>query len=100
MVAVMGDIDRLVLNTVNAPWRRRIDAASLAACLAGGAGVRGWSEHVRTFFEDVPREAMLRFMLAHRLAPRAVLDAYRAVVGTGAADAELEAWLAELAAAA
>lgn len=99
MVAVMSDIDRLVLNTVNAPWRRRIDAASLAGCLMGGAGLQGWSEHVRTFFEDVPREAMLRFMVAHQLDPRAVLETYR-VLTTGAADAGLAEWLAELATAA
>jgi hypothetical protein len=96
----MDDVDRLVLNTVNAPWRRRIGAVSLVGCLREGAGLQRWSEHVRTFFEDVPREAMLRFMVAHRLAPGTVLETYRTVMGSEAADAGLEAWLTELAAAA
>jgi hypothetical protein len=92
------DVDLLVLNTVNASWRRRIDAATLAACLGGTRSQRNWSAHVRTFFEDVPREAMLRFMVAHRLEPRAVLETYRTLRGrVEAGNDALEGWLAELA---
>lgn len=64
----MPDIDALILGTVNVSLRRSIDAATLARCLEAGTPPLGWLEHVRAFFEDVPREAMSRFLLAHRLA--------------------------------
>jgi hypothetical protein len=94
----MPDVDRLVLNTVNAPWRRQIDALALTACLEGARPMGRWSEHVRTFFEDVPREAMFRFFVAHRISPRAVLCSYRNLVSPSKhAHGDLEDWLAELA---
>jgi hypothetical protein len=96
----MADVDLLVTNTVNASWRHAIDAATLAGCLAGRTPAGRWSEHVRTFFEDVPREAMLRFIAAHRLPPRAVLATYRALLSGAPRHDDLEAWLVELAGAA
>lgn len=35
-----------------------------------------WLEHVRTFFEDVPREAIFRFMLAHDVSAERLLAIY------------------------
>lgn len=97
----VADVDLLVLNTVNASWRRHIDATTLAACLAGTERQGSWSEHVRTFFEDVPREAVFRFLLAHQLSARAVLRTYRELIPTAERlHGDLERWLAELAEAA
>jgi hypothetical protein len=94
------DIDALVLSTVNAPWRRSIDVDRLTSCLRGEGDVEEWNEHLRTFFEDVPLEAIFRFILAHRLPPKRLRDVYRRVVGTENGGDGIDSWLADLAAAA
>lgn len=97
----MADVDLLVVNTVNAPWRRHIDAATLAACLTGAADASVWEEHVRTFFEDVPREAMYRFIHAHGLAPSRLRATYHSLFSSDErCHGDLDAWLDELAGAA
>jgi hypothetical protein len=94
----VADVDALVLTTVNAPWRSAIDTGTLLACLLGQRDPGRWLEHVRTFFEDVPREAIFRFMLAHDLSPGRLLTTHRRLF---AADEQhhdgLATWLAELA---
>ncbi len=58
--------DRLVLSTVNAPYRRRIDAETLADCVrSGNAGI--WTVHVATFFVDVRPELVVRFAQRHAI---------------------------------
>jgi len=96
--ASVADVDALVLGTVNASWRRAIDASTLADCLMGRRAPGEWIEHVRTFFEDVPREAVFRFLLARALPPAAVLATYRAVTREEERrHGDLDTWLAELA---
>jgi hypothetical protein len=93
-----ADVDAIGLATVNAAWRRRIDAATLAACLSDPARVEGWPDHLATFFSEAPREAIDRFLAAHRLDPAAARAAWSAVrETTGAEDPALEEWLGELA---
>ena len=93
----MADIDALVLNTVNVSWRRTIDATTLVACLRGTSESAEWAEHVRTFFEDVPREALYRFVLAHDLPPERLLTTYRALIAPEERHGDLDTWLADLA---
>lgn len=91
------DVDTLVLASVNASLRRTIDADTLATCLARARIDDGWGEHLHAFFEDVPREAMFRFMIARALSAARVLVTYRALHGAEPPDAELTAWLTGLA---
>jgi hypothetical protein len=94
----MADVDALVLGSVNASWRRRIDAPTLAACLSGEDAGADWEVHVRTFFEDVPREAVLRFLLAHDVTAAAALAVYRKHFSPDERNHDgIDAWLAELA---
>lgn len=94
----MADVDALVLGTVNASWRRTIDATTLVACLRGDVRSEQWVPHVRTFFEDVPREAILRFMLVHELTASRTLATYRACFAPDERDHDgIDGWLAELA---
>jgi len=95
--APVADIDALVLNSVNASWRRSIDAATLVACLRGAREPAEWADHVRAFFEDVPREALYRFVLAHEVPPGCLLATYRALVTPEERHGGLESWLAGLA---
>jgi hypothetical protein len=92
------DVDLLVLDTVNASWRRAIDAPTLLACLRGGGSAAAWPEHLRTFFEEVPREAMLRLIVAHRLPADRMLALYRTLFAPDERGHDgIEDWLAELA---
>lgn len=94
----MANVDALVLGTVNASWRRAIDSETLAACLRGDPRAERWMSHVRTFFEDVSREAMLRFMLAHELTAFRTLATYRDCFAPDERDHDgIDGWLAELA---
>lgn len=56
--------DALVLSTVNAPYRRAIDAESLTSCLRTG-GMSDWIVHLATFFVDVRPGLVLRFADQH-----------------------------------
>jgi hypothetical protein len=94
----VADVDLLVLDTVNASWRRAITAPTLLACLRGEGDVAAWPEHLRTFFEEVPREAMLRRIVAHRLPADRMLALYRALFAHDERGHDgIEAWLTELA---
>ena len=96
-MGVVANVDALVLNTVNASWRHAIDAPTLVGILEG-RDPGEWVEHVRTFFEDVPREAILRFVLAHELPARRLLATYREIVPVDEREDDgIDGWLAELA---
>lgn len=88
--------DRLVLSTVNAPYRRRIDAETLADCLrSGDAG--DWTVHVATFFVDVRPELVVGFVERHAIALETLARSYRSVRDrTGERSPRLEAKLVEL----
>lgn len=94
----MANVDALVLATVNASWRRAVGAPELVSCLRGERGDHLWGEHVRTFFEDVPLEAIFRFMLAHDIPAARLLATYRETCGADERhDDGIGAWLAALA---
>jgi hypothetical protein len=70
----------------------------LIAYLGGERDDDDWLEHVRTFFEDVSHEAMLRFMVTHALPAARLLDTYRRISDDdGQRNDGLDRWLAELA---
>lgn len=94
------DADLLVLNTVNASLRRPIDAARLAGCLGQREPIEPWLPHLAAFATEVPREAVLAFLMRHRLDAIVVRDTLREVARrTSYRNEPLEQWLAEMAAA-
>jgi hypothetical protein len=83
---------------VNASMRRAIPATKLLACLAGTADCELWKEHLRALFEEVPREALFRFALAHGISPHTLRQHYRALFSAEERQhGDLNAWLDELA---
>ena len=94
MTATSGD--RLVLSTVNAPYRRRIDADTLAQCLRSGER-EDWTVHVATFFVDVEPELVVRFAERHAISVETIAKTYRSVRDeTGERSPQLEAELVKL----
>ncbi|HEY0328251.1 MAG TPA: hypothetical protein VGC77_04055 [Rhodopseudomonas sp.] len=51
----------LVLTTVNAPYRRQLDARQLAACLLDPAVARAVPGHMSSFFGEVEPALQLAF---------------------------------------
>jgi hypothetical protein len=90
-------VDKLVLATVNAPYRRRIDAAALAECLVKGE-LGCWAVHVATFFTDVSSDLVFEFATQHGIPKATLARAYLAVkIKTGESNPDLEAQLVTLA---
>jgi PHD/YefM family antitoxin component YafN of YafNO toxin-antitoxin module len=71
-------VDKLVLATVNAPYRRSIDAATLQACLAK-LDLDRWLVHIATFFTDVAPELVFKFADQHGISRSKLAKAYLAV---------------------
>lgn len=88
--------DRLVLSTVNAPYKRSIDAETLAECVRSGeAGP--WKVHVATFFVDVRPELVVRFAERHAIDLAMLARSYLSLRDqTGERSPRLEAELVEL----
>ena len=90
-------MDKLVLATVNAPYRRRISGPALAGCLAK-AEPDDWTVHIATFFTDVSPHLVLEFAKAHDLSRSDLAKAYFAMKRrTGERNPDLEALLGSLA---
>jgi hypothetical protein len=90
-------VDKLVLATVNAPYKREISASILAGCLAQ-ADPGNWTVHVATFFSDLSPELIFDFAASHGISNSKLADAYMAVKSkTGEFTPDLEAKLASLA---
>jgi hypothetical protein len=90
-------VDKLVLATVNAPYRRSISGQTLAECLAA-ARPNGWTVHVATFFTDVTPRLVLEFAEGHGLSRSDLAQAYFAIKReTGQQNPALEAELGSLA---
>jgi hypothetical protein len=90
-------VDKLVLATVNAPYRRKISGRTLAACL-GRAEPADWAVHVATFFTDVSPRLIQAFAAAHGLSRSDLARAYLAMRSrTGERNPDLEAELGALA---
>jgi hypothetical protein len=96
-MASSRDSDALVLSTVNAPYRRAVDGATLAACLRTGE-VGSWIVHVATFFVDVRPELAIRFAGRHGVDPGRLARTYEAVRDrTGERSPAFEAALVDVA---
>jgi hypothetical protein len=92
-------IDKLVLATVNAPYKRSIGAATLRNCLAM-PNLDQWPVHVATFFTDVAPELVFEFADQHGISRSTLAKAYRAMKKrTGERNPALEADLVAMASA-
>jgi hypothetical protein len=89
-------VDKLVLATVNAPYKRDITAVALSACLAN-ADFSFWPVHVATFFTDVDVDLIFRFAVSHGISESALTKAYLTMKAeTGECNPNLEAELVRL----
>jgi len=89
-------VDKLVLATVNAPYKRDISASTLSACLADGE-FSNWLVHAATFFTDVDVDLVFRFAALHGISKSALAKSYRAIrAETGERNPNLEAELVPL----
>ena len=64
-----GDIDILVLATVNARYSANLDAAAIVACLSEPAAMKSASGPMSSFFYDVAIDLQREFARAHGVAP-------------------------------
>lgn len=86
----MSSTDKLVLGTVNASWKNKIDAKTLAEAIGGGA-IEPDLVHVATFFSEVRPHLILRFAQEHRISKATLKAAYKkAVALTNEANPDLE----------
>lgn len=90
-------VDKLVLATVNAPYKRNIDAATLRDCLLK-RDLERWPVHVATFFTDVAPNLVFKFADQHGISRSALAKAYLAMKRkTGERNPTLEAPLVAMA---
>ena len=90
-------VDKLVLATVNAPYKRSIDAAALRDGLAMRK-LDPWLVHVATFFTDVTPGLVFEFADRHGISRSRLAEAYLAMKRkTGERNPELEADLVPMA---
>ncbi len=83
-------VDKLVLATVNAPYKRSIDAATLQNCLAG-LDLDRWLVHIATFFTDVAPGLVFKFADQHGISRSKLAKAYLAMrKRTGEQNPDLE----------
>jgi hypothetical protein len=93
-------VDRLVLSTVNAPYRRDINAAKLVNCIRN-AELNEWPAHIAAFFTDVSPDLVLGFARVHGISEPSLWAAYLAVRSqTGERNPNLEGRLVAMAASA
>ncbi len=90
-------VDKLVLATVNAPFKRDISAVTLQECIAR-AELGAWSVHVATFFTDVSPNLVFSFAAGHGISKSKLAEAYVVMkTKTGERNLDLESDLAPLA---
>ncbi|WP_454650532.1 hypothetical protein [Bradyrhizobium liaoningense] len=95
--AAPKDVDRLVLGTTNAPYRRTINSTDLVARLAS-RDWQNWIAHVVTFFTEVRPELVLQFARLHGIPIKDLSAAYRSMKSaTGETSPALERALERLA---
>ena len=91
------DVDKLVLATINAPYKRDISASMLAECLLKADG-GDWLVHVATFFTDVRPALVLAFAASHGISRSKLAAAYSAIKAeTGERNLDLETVLEPMA---
>ena len=92
-----SDVDKLVLATVNAPYRRNITVSILRECLLK-ADAGDWLVHVATFFTDVSSGLIFDFAASHGISKSRLAQAYLAMkIKTGEFNLDLEDTLVPLA---
>jgi hypothetical protein len=90
-------VDKLVLATVNAPYKREICVSILQECLLTGE-TGDWTAHVASFFTDVSPKLILGFATLHGISKFKLAQAYLAMKAkTGERNPDLEAALVPLA---
>lgn len=95
--AAVAKVDRLVLGTVNASFKRSLDAETLAESVKT-ADLDGWLPHVATFFVEVKPHLVLAFAEAHGITIAALERAYVKIKAlTGEFNKALDAELSRLA---
>ncbi|EPY02957.1 hypothetical protein [Magnetospirillum fulvum] len=90
----VSPVDRLVLGTVNAPWKRSVEADALATAIIVGPdnGWDGWQIHVVTFFSEVRPHLIREFADQHEIAWATVRQRYQEIrEETAEVNLELEA---------
>lgn len=88
--AAPSRIDRLVLATINAPYKRTMTAGALAQCLSA-ARLEGWPSHVVSFFTEVRTELVLGFAAEHHVSKACLASAYQAMKSySGESNPDLE----------
>ena len=92
-----SEVDKLVLATVNAPYKRNISAATPQHCIVE-LKFDDWQVHVATFFTDVATHLVFAFAEAHGISKSKLADAYLAMEArTGERNLALKADLVPLA---
>lgn len=91
------NIDGLVLGTVNASYRRCIDAPTLASSIAAVlTGDHTWGAHVATFFFEVKPHLIVAFADHHGIDGMTLRSAYAVMREfTGERNADLERFIRE-----
>lgn len=90
-------VDKLVLSTVNAPYKREISGAVLEECIVN-ARMDAWLVHVTSFFTEVTPFLIFGFASAHGISKSKLAEAYLAMKAkTGERSPDLEAELVALA---
>lgn len=75
---VSPGLDNLVLGTVNAPWKRSIDADALTRAIINNE-TDEWLCHLATFFGEVRRGLILEFAEAHEIPSDNLLACYEII---------------------
>ena len=76
----LNGIDNLVLGTVNAPWKRTIDAETLARQIKEGK-TSEWLCHMATFFAEVSPPLIADFAEAHSIDQETLMASYKKIKG-------------------
>ena len=83
-------VDKLVLATVNAPFKRDISAATLRERIAH-ARIDEWPAHVAAFFTDVSPSLVFDFAAFHGVPKSKLAEAYLVMkIETGERSLDLE----------
>lgn len=83
-------VDKLVLATVNAPFKRDIGAATLQECIAR-ARLDEWPAHLAAFFTDVSPRLVFEFASIHGISRLTLAQAYLVMKArTGEQNLDLE----------
>jgi hypothetical protein len=90
-------VDKLVLGTVNAPYKRKISVSILKERLTK-ADPADWPVHLASFFTDVTPKLVFRFAALHDISKSDLERAYLAMkIETGQFNPDFEAELVQLA---